>query len=91
MTRITLTTTLLLALAACNNSSNASTETKEEAKPTYSLAMLSDKTDHICGMELGEGSIADTAHYDGKVYGFCARECKAEFVKDPQTALSAQH
>jgi YHS domain-containing protein len=27
--------------------------------------------------------IADTAHYKGKVYGFCSKECKDEFEKAP--------
>ena len=37
-------------------------------------------TDTICGMPLKAG-IADTLVHDGKIYGFCATECKQEFAK----------
>lgn len=85
-----------LLLAACNNkqtetTSTENTEAAAEAKaPELTLANLSDKTDHVCGMELAEGGIADTAHLGDKVYGFCAAECKAEFVKDPAKYIANQ-
>ena len=44
--------------------------------------MVSNKRDFICGMPVIAG-IADTAQYKGKVYGFCATECKDEFLKSP--------
>lgn len=88
----------LFMLTACNNKQPeaAATETtmtesnSEPAKPEIKLADLSDKTDHVCGMELAEGGIADTAHLGDKVYGFCAAECKAEFVKDPAKYIAQQ-
>ena len=40
------------------------------------------KKDLVCGMPIKSG-VADTAHYRGKLYGFCAKECKEAFVKDP--------
>jgi len=46
--------------------------------------MVNNKRDFICGMPVTAG-IADTAHYKGKVYGFCASECKSEFLKSPDT------
>jgi len=46
--------------------------------------MVNNKRDFICGMPVTAG-IADTAHYKGKVYGFCASECKAEFMKSPDS------
>lgn len=83
----------VLVLASCNSkqTETTSTETTAEAKaPELKLADLSDKTDHVCGMELTEGGIADTAHLGDKVYGFCAAECKAEFVKDPAKYIANQ-
>lgn len=50
--------------------------------PKYSTSMVNNKRDFICGMPVTAG-IADTAHYKGKVYGFCATECKDEFLKNP--------
>ena len=48
----------------------------------FTANMVSNKRDFICGMPVTAG-IADTAHYKGKVYGFCATECKDEFLKSP--------
>jgi YHS domain-containing protein len=33
--------------------------------------------------------ITDTAHYEGKVIGFCATGCKEEFLKDPKASIAA--
>ena len=33
--------------------------------------------------------VTDTAHYDGKVLGFCAKECKEEFLKNPKANIAA--
>ncbi|MBK7850538.1 MAG: YHS domain-containing protein [Bacteroidetes bacterium] len=41
--------------------------------------LVSDK-DTICGMSLRNG-IADTLHYQDKIYGFCSPGCKATFQK----------
>jgi YHS domain-containing protein len=50
----------------------------------FTAEMVSNKRDFICGMPVTAG-IADTAHYKGKVYGFCASECKDEFLKSPDS------
>ncbi|MEI6311307.1 MAG: YHS domain-containing protein [Bacteroidota bacterium] len=60
-----------------------STSSKQEIK----LSSLSDKKDHVCGMSLSEGHIADTMNYNGHVYGFCSSTCKEEFIKDPEANL----
>lgn len=39
-------------------------------------------SDPVCGMHVDQ-SAEDTVHYNGKIYGFCGPNCKAEFVKDP--------
>jgi YHS domain-containing protein len=43
--------------------------------------------DPACGMPLKAG-LEDTAHYKGKLYGFCSKECKAEFLKNPASYLA---
>ncbi|MDZ7880766.1 MAG: DJ-1/PfpI family protein [Saprospiraceae bacterium] len=43
--------------------------------------------DVICGMPL-KASVADTAQYKGKVYGFCSKSCKEEFKKNPNSYLT---
>lgn len=76
-------------LWACNNAateekatvdtSNTSTMAEPASIDTAGLK-FSSKEDPICGMPVA-GGIADTATVDGKLYGFCAKECKDEFLK----------
>lgn len=46
------------------------------------IDFVNNKKDPICGMPVTAG-VSDTLHYQGKVLGFCAPECKAEFVAKP--------
>jgi YHS domain-containing protein len=69
-------------------------ETKKEeqmhtgsATAVYTLDMVDNKKDFSCGMPLTAG-IADTAHYKGKVYGFCSTECKEDFLKNAEAYLN---
>lgn len=63
--------------------SNSTVETKDIFKE-----MKFDNTrDFICNMPVTAG-VSDTANYKGKVYGFCAKECKEEFLKDPESYLA---
>lgn len=80
----------IIALAACNQ--KAETKAAEQqpeitaAEPETVNVKVSDLAtpkDFICGMDVVDGSIADTASYEGKLYGFCSKECKAEFAKEP--------
>ena len=80
---------------ACNNS-NQNKDVQEkitadtniiiskplDSLPKYTAEMLDSKKDFVCGMPVSAG-IADTAHFKGKVYGFCSKECKEEFVEKP--------
>jgi YHS domain-containing protein len=43
--------------------------------------------DPACGMPLKAG-LEDIAHYKGKLYGFCSKECKGEFLKNPASYLA---
>lgn len=76
-----------LLLASCNAGTKTENTTTTPA-PELKVADLSSNKDYVCGMELADGGVADTAQYDGKVYGFCATECKQEFLKEPAKYLS---
>jgi len=82
----------IMIAAACNNNKPSDTKTESSdstmkaVKAKYTLNMVDNKIDLSCGMPLTAG-IEDTCHYNGKVYGFCSKECKDEFVKNPAGAI----
>ena len=91
----------LLALAACHQ--NPKTEENAVASPSttdtmviktdinkskFTVSMVDNKKDPNCGMPVTAG-IADTVHYNGKVYGFCSEECKDAFLKNPVALAKA--
>ncbi|HVZ97752.1 MAG TPA: YHS domain-containing protein [Chitinophagaceae bacterium] len=84
----------ILLLGACNNShSNQSATTPtlttaESDSLKFTTSMVDNKRDPSCGMPLTAG-IGDTVHYKGKVLGFCSKECKDEFMKDPEKNIAA--
>ncbi len=50
--------------------------------------LVDNKKDPSCGMPVTAG-INDTAHYKDKVLGFCSKECKDEFLKNPDVNIAA--
>jgi YHS domain-containing protein len=54
----------------------------------FTPAMIDNKRDPSCGMSVAAG-IEDTVHYKGKVLGFCSKECKDDFLKDPEKNITA--
>jgi hypothetical protein len=56
----------------------ASVTGNAEEKPFANIHFAS-KMDTSCGMPLSAG-IGDTLHLNGKIYGFCSKECKDEFA-----------
>jgi len=86
--------TIALFIISCSNhkakknteSNVASVTNADTAK--FTLAMVDNKRDPSCGMPVAAG-IGDTAHYKGKVLGFCSKECKDEFLKDPEKNITA--
>jgi YHS domain-containing protein len=88
---------LVLALfASCSNqdktvTNEQSMEMKQDSATTevaaYTPEMVVNKKDYSCGMPVTAG-ISDTCHVDGKAYGFCSSECKAEFLKDPKKYIT---
>jgi YHS domain-containing protein len=47
------------------------------------------ENDVVCGMPVKAG-VKDTAQYKDKVYGFCSKECKDEFLKNPDSYLTSK-
>ena len=86
-----------LILAACASNEKKSEEIKSPSpmvetttEPVhYMPEMVVNKKDFSCGMPVSAG-ISDTCQIDGKSYGFCSPECKAEFMKDPKKYLAQQ-
>ncbi len=56
----------------------------------YKTMKFDNTKDLTFGMPLKAGGVADTAHYNGKLYGFCSKECKEEFKKNPAAYLAKQ-
>ena len=91
MKRILAFATALLFLVACNNQANETTEHSSHAMPEtgaqaadenkYADVQFALDKDPVCQMPLTAG-IADTAVIDGKIYGFCATECKDTYIKE---------
>jgi len=89
---------LLMVLFACNNRNNAkASETTPKdsttaAAPQAGFAGIefASKMDLACGMLLTAG-IQDTAHYKGKIYGFCSTDCKNDFLKTPEAFLASKY
>lgn len=90
---------VLSIIAACNNHQPAadkdekasieqttvsSIDSTAETTPAeqFKHIVFDSKKDFVCGMPTSAG-VTDTAHYKNKVYGFCSKECKDEFVKNP--------
>ena len=78
-------------MVACNQPAEPKTITvvgnhADSVKPKYTQAMVDNRKDPSCGMPVSAG-IEDTAHYGGKVYGFCSVECKNQFLKNPETLV----
>jgi YHS domain-containing protein len=59
-----------------------------DSTKSYDIALVNNKKDPSCGMPVTAG-IADTAHFKGKVLGFCGTECKNEFNKNPSAMIAA--
>lgn len=83
---------LLLAALAFNNFSAAkknSSSTKAACTQlTHDCTSAPDtlRKDPICGM-MADDTKKDTVHYKNKVYAFCSKHCKEEFVKNPEANL----
>jgi YHS domain-containing protein len=83
---------VIITITSCKNQKPAETKIASPAvagtatKAKFTISMVDNKIDLSCGMPLTSG-IGDTCHYNGKVYGFCSKECKDEFVNNPAGAI----
>ena len=87
---------VMIAFACSNNKQNtaveytpAATTSSMENNSHFKPEMVVNTTDFACGMPVSAG-ISDTAQFEGKAYGFCSAECKAEFQKEPAKYLAAK-
>ncbi len=88
---------VLFAMISCKTNNNKpakltpvnTTVILDSAKGKYTADMVYNKKDFACGMPVTAG-IEDTCHYKNKVYGFCSKECKDEFLKKPESYLTAK-
>jgi YHS domain-containing protein len=71
-----------------NDTSSATMAMDTMATKTYEVNLVNNKKDPTCGMPVTAG-ISDTAHYEKYVLGFCSKECKDEFLKNPKAAIAA--
>jgi YHS domain-containing protein len=88
--------TASIFLAQCNTKkSNSEKEIKQDtlrsamqkATDRFKGLQFANTKDYSCGMPVSAG-VEDTAHYKGKLYGFCSAECKADFLSKPEEYLS---
>lgn len=90
---IILNVCIALLLVSCNQNPTqkvTTTPIPDAQNVDIKVSELAVNKDLVCGMPTEEGNIADTASHENKLYGFCSAECKAEFVKNPQTYLAQQ-
>lgn len=88
---------LFAAAFSCNQPKSVMPEKKMETISAVKDAAESNlakldfavKKDLSCGMPTSAG-VSDTVTYKGKLYGFCAKECKEDFLKDPEAHLAAK-
>lgn len=89
---IALVLLVTLLSTSCNFVTSTKTVTVEDksidSTKTYDIALVNNTKDPACGMPVTAG-ISDTAHYNGKVLGFCSTECKTTFKKDPAALIAA--
>lgn len=78
-------------LAGCGNSSNNKKEADMKLEEGEAIAhkiievvpeKMATYHDVVCGMSLKNSPIVDTAMVDGRIYPFCAPECKKKFLAD---------
>jgi YHS domain-containing protein len=61
---------------------------KDTTQNVFEHLLVDNRKDPACGMPVLAG-IHDTAHYKKKVLGFCSKECKGAFQKNPDALIAA--
>jgi YHS domain-containing protein len=86
-------TSLLIVLFSCHHAADSKWAVKNDTMSSAATAstgvlpglknlQFAYNRDPSCGMPLKAG-LLDTTTYKGKLYGFCSKECKDEFLTDP--------
>ncbi len=57
-----------------------------DIKKVIKQEQLATKRDPVCGMPVWK-YLTDTTLYQEKIYGFCGKGCKDEFLKKPEAYL----
>lgn len=70
------------------DSSSKPIVTDSVKKIVLTEADLASKKDPICGMPAFR-FMKDTATFNKKIYAFCSKECKDEFLKNPKGYIKA--
>ncbi|HNP22575.1 MAG TPA: hypothetical protein PKM63_13655 [Panacibacter sp.] len=70
-----------------NHSADPITKVQQKIKSDFSKINFASTSDSTCGMPLSAG-IEDTTVIGNKVYGFCSKGCKDEFLKIHITSLN---
>lgn len=66
----------------------AAMQTTDSTSHALEHLLVDNKKDPSCGMPVTAG-INDTAHYKEKLLGFCSKECKDAFLKNPESMIAA--
>ena len=90
MKKIIIYTSLSIVLMGCTHSDNKKEQDeiisqKKELiiKPPVTEDQLAIKKDPVCGMPAYK-FLEDTTLFKDKIYGFCGKGCKEEFLKNPE-------
>lgn len=87
----------ILMISACQSGSGTGKNEKtvsdsmviqKESVTIFEHMLVDNRKDPSCGMPVTAG-INDTVHYKDKVLGFCSKECKEDFLKNPEANLAA--
>lgn len=75
---------LLLTLVSLSVAAQDAPARRQKTAPpaAKNSTRLSSPTDPVCQMPVAS-TVADTAHYAGKHYGFCSKSCKSRFKQNP--------
>lgn len=87
-----------LIFVSCGNEEKKAAETMTHhdhdtmaviKEANYKDLVFDSPKDLVCGMPTSAG-VSDTAQHSGKVYGFCSKECKDEFIKNPSAFIAVK-
>lgn len=84
--------TILMVVSACHHRPEVAKPRAEGTAamgvaPALKVLHFDYNKDPACGMPLHAG-LQDSTVYNGKLYGFCSKECKDAFLKDPASYIA---